>query len=115
MAWLIEARNKAHGTQWEPIRFHPIQLPDGSPEYQFEYETIDEAAAALKKFLEISDGLPALVVRMATGRPRRFLDHYELRFVMTTQETPAEGLEALAEIYENQAAIERERAERDGK
>lgn len=112
MAWQIQARNRHYGTQWEPISVErSTVLQDDTPERRFEYDTLAEAAAALAHLLEISDGLPSVVMRRVTGG-RRYLDAYELRFVRTREAVPADTVEALAEIYANQAAIKRERASR---
>ena len=116
MGWQIQARNRRHGTQWEPVTLEPAAiLPDGSPERRFDYAKLEQALEALKHFLEANDALPMVVVRAATG-VERFLDRYELRFACVTHTQPAEKMTALAPLYAYQAEIEeareREAAER---
>lgn len=110
MNWIIEARNKRHGAEWEPLAIKGVTatLADGSPERKFAYDTAAQAVAALKKFLTSNNTLAHVIVRAASGGPR-FLDMFELRFTRLGDSIPAEQRPELAEVFAYQTELEAER------
>lgn len=88
MSWQIQAKLKT-GTEWEPISVESRNEETG--ERRFHYNTSAEAIAAVRQFDDMEHGLPHLVVKLATGKPK-LLEQYEVRFV-EIEETAALTLE----------------------
>jgi hypothetical protein len=92
MPWQIQVRRKIDGEEWEPISVERCRKIGDTHERQYNYESVYEAKQAFAEYVDIEGGLPNLLIRMATGRPK-FTDHYAVRFVQLWPEDqqPASG------------------------
>jgi hypothetical protein len=79
MPWQIQCR-KVDGQEWEPISVERCRKIADAYERQYHYVVLDDAKRAFAEYVDIEGGLPNLLIRQATGRPK-FTDQYDVRFV----------------------------------